>query len=122
MKTNILITILLLVTMKASFSHPPESIIAEYDTTTKILQVTVNHLVKNPANHYINKIEIELNREQIIEQKNKKQVDNSFQQYTYTITDAEIDDTLKVTAYCNISGKKSVSIQIKEILANTQGN
>ncbi len=122
MKTNILITILLLVTMKASFSHPPESIIADYDTTTKILQVTVNHSVKNSAKHYINKIEIGLNGEQIIEQKNKKQIDNSFQKYTYTLADVEIDDSLNVTAYCNISGKKSISVQIKEILINTQGN
>lgn len=120
MKVMILFTILLLSTIKPIFGHPPDTIIAEYDTTTKILWVTINHLVKNPVSHYINRIEIKMNGEQIIQQKNKRQIYNSSQKYAFVLADINIDDTLTITAYCNISGKKSLSIQPNKILFDTQ--
>lgn len=63
-----------------------------------------------------------MNGEQIILQKNKRQIDNSIQSYTFILADINIDDTLTITAYCNISGKKSLTIQPKQIITNKQGD
>ncbi|MEO0137730.1 MAG: hypothetical protein ABIL39_08405 [candidate division WOR-3 bacterium] len=120
MKNLILITILIIAIARISYAHPPSDIVAEFDTTNKILQVTVQHPVRDAQKHYINKIEIELNGSKIIEQKSKQQTDNTMQKYLYILPEAKLDDSISIEAYCNISGKKKMVIQINEIIKKVE--
>lgn len=116
MKHLILITIMTLVIANITYAHPPSEIVAEFDTTSKILQVSIKHPVRDAQKHYINKLEIELNGSQIIEQKSVQQIDNTIQSYIYIIPEAKIDDTITLEAYCNISGKKKLTVKINQII------
>ncbi|MCX7994805.1 MAG: hypothetical protein N3A65_03390 [candidate division WOR-3 bacterium] len=104
----------------ATFAHPPSEIVAEYDTTSKILQIIVNHSVRDAQKHYINKVEIELNGSKIIEQKSNKQIDNKIQHYIYKIHDARTEDSISIEANCNISGKKKVKVLINQIIKKSE--
>lgn len=120
MKKLILLTFLVIVLPKFTYAHPPNDIIAEFDTTNKILKITVEHPVRDAQKHYINKIEIELNGSKIIEQKSKQQTDNTMQKYLYILPEAKRDDSISIEAYCNISGKKKMVIQINEIIKKVE--
>lgn len=117
---KIFFVILMITTARVSYPHPPTEITAEYDTTSNILQVTINHMVHDAQKHYINKIEIDLNDARIIEQKSKRQTDKTIQQYTYQLPDATIDDKISIKAYCNISGKKRITVPIKQLLKESE--
>ncbi len=116
MKHYILIGIMLVAITNIASAHPPMDIIAEYDTTNKVLQITVNHQVKDTQRHYINKVEIEINGNEIIEQKSSQQIDNTNQRYLYIIPEPGVEDTISIEAYCNISGKKKLKTQINQII------
>jgi desulfoferrodoxin (superoxide reductase-like protein) len=93
-------------------AHPPKDITAEFDNETKELAVTISHFVDDPVRHYIDKIVVELNGDEVITQKLAAQESNSEQRALYLITDAEEGDSISVTAYCSISGKKKVTIDV----------
>jgi desulfoferrodoxin (superoxide reductase-like protein) len=94
-------------------AHPPDAVDAAFDLESHVLTVEVEHGTRDAAKHYIDKIEVELNGDKIIEQKFGAQIDGHLQRAIYMIADAAIDDEIKVTAHCNISGKKRASIKIK---------
>ncbi|MEO0094964.1 MAG: hypothetical protein ABIL66_03635 [candidate division WOR-3 bacterium] len=116
MKNLILITILIIAIARISYAHPPSDIVAEFDTTNKILQVTVQHPVRDAQKHYISKIEIELNGKQIIEQESSRQIDNITQKYLFIIPEAKMEDNISIEAYCSISGKKKLTSLIKQLV------
>lgn len=104
MKVLIITLVLLAVPLLA---HTPKSVDLEYDSETGILNASIIHSVNNASKHYVNKIIVELNGKKIIEQTFKRQVDDEVQMVMYKIIDAKESDKIKVTAYCNISGKKN---------------
>ncbi|MEO0185796.1 MAG: hypothetical protein ABIL20_08380 [candidate division WOR-3 bacterium] len=115
MNKFILIITILVAMAKIANAHPPGEIIAQFDTTNKILKLTVNHQVRDSQKHYVNKIEIELNGNRIIEQKSGRQIDNAIQKYLFILPEAKIEDIITIEAYCNISGKKKLTSQIGQL-------
>ena len=93
-------------------AHPPKAITVEFDNGTKELAVTISHYVDDPVRHHIEKIVVELNGEEIITQKLKVQEIKGEQRALYLITDAVEGDSISVTGYCSIAGKKKVTIDV----------
>ncbi len=87
------------------FAHPPSDIEISFDSATKTLKAVITHPVSNPKTHFINKVDVFLNGEEIVEHKISAQDNNSTQTVSYLIPDAKPQDTVSVEAYCNISGK-----------------
>jgi hypothetical protein len=59
---GILTTALLLVLLPApGGAHPPKEVLLTYDQAKQTLEVRITHGVKDPASHYINKVEIKKN-------------------------------------------------------------
>jgi len=95
------------------YAHPPSDIIITYDAATKTLKAVIMHNVSNPAGHFIKKVDIALNGQEIIEHKISRQDNNTTQTVTYLIPDTKAGDTLSVEAYCSISGKLEKEIKVK---------
>jgi len=112
MKTIIFFVLLALIVPVTMQAHPPKDIVAEFDNETKELAVTISHYVDDPVRHYIDKVVIELNDEEIVTQKLKAQVTKGEQKALYLVTDAAEGDKISVTAYCSIAGKKKVTIDV----------
>ncbi len=92
--------------------HPPKNIELDYDAETGMLSVEIAHSVNDPVKHFINKVVVELDGKRHVEQYFKKQADGENQRAIYKIIDAEEGSTLTVIAYCNVSGRRKVDLEI----------
>ena len=88
-------------------AHPADSIKLDLDSAGTILSIKVFHSSRDPGKHFIYKITITLNKEPIIQQTFKRQLDNAVQEAIYRIVDLKRKDKIEVTAVCNVAGKKS---------------
>lgn len=98
----------------SAYAHPPSDIAISYDSLTKTLKAVITHQVSNPKTHFINKVDIGLNGQKIIEHQISLQDNNMAQAVSYLIPDAKTEDTVSVEAYCNISGKLKREIKITD--------
>lgn len=114
MKYRIAVSILLFSMILAMpvFAHPPKGIDLVFEPNTKVLKVNIHHFVDDPSRHYIEKVVVKLNEEEIITQTFKMQKDKKTQEIMYVVIDAHEGDKIEVTAYCNISGKKSGTLDV----------
>jgi len=103
---------LLLLAFSSAYAHAPGKVDPEFDLNEQLLKVRVQHQVKDEAKHYVSQVIVELNGKKIIEQTLETQESLAGEKLVYRITDAGIGDTIAVTAVCNISGKKKVSIKV----------
>lgn len=97
-----------------SYAHPPSQIEVVFNKETKELSATIVHPVSNSAKHWINKVDIGLNGEEIIEQKISRQEENGQQTVRYYISDAKAGDTISVEAYCSVSGVLKKEVVVSE--------
>lgn len=98
-------------------AHPPKGLELAFDFDSRILTAQIMHSVKDASKHYIYKVIVDLDGKKIIEQTFKKQVDDGLQQVTYKVIDAHEGSKITVTAYCNISGKKSAELVVTQTKA-----
>jgi hypothetical protein len=110
---SLLILFLFLVFAGAAFAHPPSDIIITYDASTKMLKAVIMHNVNDTKAHYIKKVDVGLNNNEIISQVLSRQDNNTNQTVSYLIPDTKPGDTLSVEASCSISGKLKKSITVK---------
>ena len=94
-----------------SLAHPADSLLMSIDSNG-LLSIQIYHPVKDHAKHYINKVLVELNGKEIIQQSFKSQTDKTVQELIYKIIDAKENDKITVTAYCNITGKKKETLTL----------
>ena len=104
MKRSIL-TIILLIAAITIFAHPPISFKIIYNET--MLSIGIRHEVDNASKHHIDKLSIEHEGEILIMQKFNGQTSKEMQEAIYKIDGLEEGDKIKITAHCNIAGKKS---------------
>ncbi len=109
----ICIALLAFILVPYALGHPPTEVELEFDEETMSLRVSVSHMVGKITKHYVNKIVVELNGEEIITQQFNTQSSEAKQEVSYIIPGAQVGDTFSVTAYCNISGKKEKTLQIE---------
>ena len=96
-----------------AFAHPPSDIQITFDAKTKMLDAVIIHNTSSVSNHYINKVDVDLNGVGIIEQKISRQDSASSQTVHYLISDVKDGDVLSVEGYCSISGKLKKEITVK---------
>jgi desulfoferrodoxin (superoxide reductase-like protein) len=88
------------------YSHEPSAVNATYNGNTMQLTVNVEHKVENPKTHYIKKINVIQNGENIIVQRYKEQEDPNFQTFSAVVPGVKKDHSLIVEAVCNMNGSK----------------
>jgi hypothetical protein len=96
----------------AAYAHPPSDIQITFDPGTRMLRAVILHNTSNPLKHYINKVDVGLNGQEVIEQKISRQDNNDSQTVSYFIPDAKNGDVLSVEGYCSISGKLKKEITL----------
>jgi hypothetical protein len=96
------------------YGHAPASIDLAFDRETSTLNISISHMVGKITKHYINKLVVELNNEEIIVQKFNTQYSAAVQKASYIIPGTKPGDVFTVTAHCNISGKKKQILRIEE--------
>jgi len=115
MKTSFLwCMVIVLLLAGAAAAHPPKEVKIDFDPDSKMLMVTAIHDTKDVTKHYVGMVQVDLNGEKMIEQKFKSQVGPGEQMAHFWINDAKVGDTLTVTAFCNIAGKKQASLKIEK--------
>lgn len=92
-------------------AHPPAQVSLVYDSQNQTLTVTTTHPVSNPAGHYVFKIAVQKNGEQVLTNEYKSQPTSSPFSYDYPINATE-GDVLKATAFCVIAGSRSGEITV----------
>lgn len=95
-----------------AFAHPPSDINITYTPETKMLKAIITHNVSNPKAHYINKVNVKLNGQEIIAHKLSRQDNNTEQTVSYLIPEAKAQDIIALEAYCNISGVLEKEIKV----------
>jgi len=95
------------------YAHPPKDIEISYEPTTRVLTAVIIHDTSNPLGHYIKKVDVGLNDQEIIEQMISRQDNVNSQRVSYLIPDAKPGDRLSVEGYCSISGKLKKEIIVK---------
>ncbi len=94
-------------------AHPPAQVSLAYDSQNQSLKVTTTHQVSDPTSHYIFRIEILKNGEQVITKEYTSQPTLSTFSYDYPLN-ATKGDVLKATAYCIIAGSRSAEITVED--------
>lgn len=112
-KIAVLSALFLAASVAVAYAHPPSDIKITFDPAAKMLHAQVMHDVKDPAQHFINKVDVALNGKEIITQAISCQENNMSQAVHYLITDAKAGDTLSVEGYCSISGKLEKEIKVQ---------
>lgn len=95
------------------FAHPADEIRASYKASSKTLEVSFDHKVKDAKAHYINSIEIRLNGDKIITQSVRSQRDKSGGSFIYKIPNLQKNDKLEIILICNKGGRKSTTMVLK---------
>jgi len=115
MRTKILFILLFICLVSTSivYAHPPKDIEISYEPATKMLTAIIVHDTSNPLGHYIKKVDIGLNDQEIIQQTISRQDNNNSQKVSFYIPDTKAGDRLSVEGYCSISGKLEKEIIVK---------
>lgn len=96
-----------------AFAHPPVHVEASFNRETKILAAKISHPVENPSTHYIAKVDVAINGEEILTHKIPRQDTENEQVVLYLLPDVKSGDEVSVEAYCSISGQKETKIKIE---------
>ena len=96
-----------------AYAHPPSDIQITFNSQTKILQAVMRHNVKDSTKHFIEKVDVGLNGEEIISHMISRQDNNQEQTIEYLIPDAKAGDILSVEGYCNLGGKLEKEVQVQ---------
>lgn len=110
-KIAILFTFMLLV--MSLTAHPPKKITLRFDIKTQELDLKVNHSVKDMKDHFIKKITIKVNDNEVYSKSYTKQKDLKADVYRIRLENIKIGDKLELRARCNKWGKKSKKLIIK---------
>ena len=106
--------IMLLVFGTAAMAHPPQKLEANFNMETHMLTVNFTHTVGGEnANHYIDKISVMVNGNEVITQIPGKQLKNN-EAFSYYMPGLSSGDEVKIMAYCSISGDRSAQLTIGE--------
>lgn len=111
LKIFLTLGIILCLTLTA-YAHPPSTIKIQFDLATQILKADIEHRVSDPATHYINKVDIGLNGEEIQTLSFPAQATPKRQILEIQLAGVKSGDTISVEGYCNLSGKLTEKITV----------
>ncbi len=110
--STLIIACFILAFYHMAYAHPPSDIIITFDPKTKILDAVIIHNVSNPKAHFIKKVDIALNGQEITTRNFSSQDNNASQEVKCPVPEEKTGDILSVEAYCSISGKLKKEIEI----------
>jgi desulfoferrodoxin (superoxide reductase-like protein) len=103
-----LLLVSIMLTLPAA-ANAPSQVSLVYDSQNQSLKVTTTHAIAT-STHYVYKISIDKNGEQVLTREYKSQSGPTFA-YDFPIN-ATKGDVIKATAYCIIAGSKSAEITV----------
>ena len=92
-------------------AHPPSALNLTYNSSTTVLSVTITHSVRDPADHYIDLVEIRSGNAILISANYTSQPTTGTFTYLYTVP-AKSGDLLEVNASCNKGGSLTETVQV----------
>ena len=111
-KTGLILILLLFVFAQTALAHPPSKIDITYNPATKTVTAVIWHAVSNPKTHFIKKVDIGLNSQEIGTLEFKEQENSKEQTISYTLPSVRAGDKVSVEGYCNLSGNLTKDITI----------
>lgn len=110
---HLLMTLAILILASALLAHPAGTVSAKYDANTKLLSVTFDHGVKDPADHFIKSIVVKVNGTTAITQNIGIQESPAGGSFAYKLLNIKKGDVIEVATDCSKGGKKSSKLTIK---------
>lgn len=101
-----------LCSVAAIAAHPASKVEFRFDKRLSQLTIEFEHKVKNPEEHFINELQVELNDSLIVDQRLLRQDTDITSELIYKIAGAKVGDKFTVKTTCNKGGKKSASYKI----------
>lgn len=112
--TSIIAMLCLILCPVAVFAHPPKTPAVSWNAKTKTLTVKSEHVVSDPAKHYVLAFVVLNNKGQVIETKQyTKQSSAQFFSDSVQLKSVSSGDTVKIRLVCNIMGTNETSITLK---------
>jgi hypothetical protein len=94
-------------------AHPPSDMRLSYDQESRVLSVSIAHLVADPTTHYIKRVLITSGGSIISDNAYTSQPSPESFTYTYPLSPA-VKGEVQVTAECSLIGSLSRSLQVPE--------
>ena len=110
----VLMTILLPALFPASGgANAPQEVVLSYDQAKHALEVRITHTSKDPAAHYVKKVEIKRADKTIATTEYQSQPGQATFTYVYPV-EIGAQDVLEVKATCNIFGSKTATLDMRK--------
>jgi len=110
----VLMTILLLTLLPVSGgAHPPQDVVLSYDQARHTLEVRITHPSKDPATHYVKKIEVKRADKTIAATEYQSQPGQTTFAYVYPV-EIGAGDVIEVTATCSVFGSKTEKLDMRK--------
>ena len=94
-------------------AHAPKSLELSYDAEAAALSIKVLHKVSNQDRHFIKRISVYSGNELLVEKTYERQDTTAAQEELFLFLDKPLakGTAVRVTAVCNVFGKKSADLQ-----------
>jgi hypothetical protein len=110
----VLTTILLLTLFPASGgANSPQEVVLSYDQAQRKLEVRITHASKDPATHYVKKVEIKRADKTIATTEYQSQPGEATFAYVYPV-EIGAEDVIEVKATCSIFGSKTAKLDMRK--------
>ena len=110
----IVVPIFLALVAGAALAHPPQAISGFYDMGRGELNVTVQHLVTKPKEHFIDELIIYKNGKEVIKKRFDFQTSHRNQTMPPFGIPASVGDTFRVVADCNRGGQFEATVEVTD--------
>ncbi len=98
----------------AALAHSPNVVDGYYDVERGELNITVQHIVNDPKDHFIREVVVYKDGKEVAKKEFDFQTSHRNQTMPPFKMPASIGDSFKVEAICSVSGKGEVVIEVKD--------
>ena len=110
----VLMTILLLTLFPVSGgANPPQEVVLSYDQDRHTLEVRITHASRDPAAHYVKKVEIKKADKTISATEYQSQPGQATFAYVYPV-EIGAGDVLEATVTCSVFGSKTAKLDMRK--------
>jgi hypothetical protein len=94
-------------------AHSPQEVVLSYDQARHTLEVRITHASKDPATHYVKKVEIKRADKTIAATEYQSQPGQATFAYVYPV-EIGAGDVIDVTATCSVFGSKTEKLDMRK--------
>ncbi|MFP4472667.1 MAG: hypothetical protein ACLFPX_02180 [Candidatus Omnitrophota bacterium] len=94
------------------WAHPPQRIVADFDTARNELNLKVTHSTSSPGYHFVKKVIITINGEKVKEENLSAQKSDVFE-YSTRLYGVGQGDRIGIEAQCSRAGSKKASFTVE---------